>query len=284
MKRIHFVLLLFLLSGSLLLSGCSASDAPQLKVSVIDVKHGDCIVLQSPEGQTMMIDTGNGSYNSQSAIGDTLEQLNIQHLDSLILTHPDKDHIGGVSWVLENYDVTAVYTTARSKDTDLYRSVQTAIKQEGSTYLFLSKGDRFQFGSVDVSVLSPYDAEDEKNVNNASLVLQFTYGQNRLLFMGDAEDKIEKALVKEYGDSLRSTFLKLGHHGIDVASSKFLNAVQPKIVVISKDDDSGYEDKKLKKQQAAYENIAQIGSALYRTDLNGTMHFSFFSDGAYTTP
>ncbi|MFR6345014.1 MAG: ComEC/Rec2 family competence protein [Christensenellales bacterium] len=139
MKRIHFVLLLFLLSGSLLLSGCSASDAPQLKVSVIDVKHGDCIVLQSPEGQTMMIDTGNGSYNAQSAIGDTLEQLNIQHLDSLILTHPDKDHIGGVSWVLENYDVTAVYTTARSKDTDLYRSVQTAIKQEGSTYLFYQR-------------------------------------------------------------------------------------------------------------------------------------------------
>ena len=137
---------------------------------------------------------------------------------------------------------------------------------------------------MDVSVLSPYDAEDEKNVNNASLVLQFTYGQNRLLFMGDAEDKVEKALAKEYGDSLRSTFLKLGHHGVDVASSKFLNAVQPKIVVISKDDDSGYEDKKLKKQQAAYENIAQIGSALYRTDLNGTMHFSFFSDGTYTTP
>lgn len=284
MTRLKRILLALFLTLSMLLCACSAHEpTPKLSVTVIDVKHGDCILLQSPDGQTMMIDTGNGSYNAQTAIRETLKNAGVQKLDILVLTHPHKDHIGGAAWVLETYEVGAVYTTARANDTDLYRSTQEALAQKGLTPQTVAQGDSFSFGPVQADVLSPYDLED-KEINNTSLVLRLTYGQNRLLFMGDAEDKVEKALVKQYGDALRATFLKVGHHGIDTATNKFLDAVQPKLAVISKDGDEGYEDKKLEKQQKAYENLAMHDVTLYRTDRAGTLTFAFAQDGSYDAP
>lgn len=282
LKRIFTALCLAL---SLLLCACGApaSDAPGLSVTVIDVKHGDCILLQSPDGQAMMIDTGNGSYNAQTAIREALDAAGVTKLDVLVLTHPHKDHIGGAAWVLENYSVATVYTTSRANDTDLYRSTQDALAQKGLTPQTLVQGDAFTFGPVQADVLSPYDLED-KEINNTSLVLRLTYGQSKLLFMGDAEDKVEKALVKQYGDALRAVFLKVGHHGIDTATNKFLDAVQPTLAVISKDDDEGYEDKKLEKQQKAYENLAMHDVTLYRTDRAGTLTFTFAEDGRYDAP
>ena len=107
------------------------------------------------------------------------------------------------------------------------------------------------------------------------------FGQTKLLFMGDAEKAAEETLLQTYGDGLRSTFLKVGHHGIDAATQEFLQAVQPTVCIVSKDDAEGYSDKKQKKQEKAFEHILENGSKLYRTDVEGTITLTFSQDNAY---
>ena len=80
---------------------------------------------------------------------------------------------------------------------------------------------------------------------------------------------------------MRSTFLKVGHHGIDAATQEFLQAVQPTVCIVSKDDAEGYSDKKQKKQEKAFEHILENGSKLYRTDVEGTITLTFSQDNAY---
>ena len=121
----------------------SLPEDQSLRVTVVDVKHGDCILLQSPSGETMMIDTGNGSYHAQNAIETAMQNNGMDHIDILVLTHPHKDHIGGAAWVLNTYPVGSVYTTTRSNDTDLYRTVQATIADKGLTPQYLTQGSSF---------------------------------------------------------------------------------------------------------------------------------------------
>lgn len=281
MSRFKKVCLVFFFSLLLLLSACSSLPANQsLRVTVVNVKHGDCMLLQAPSGETMMIDTGNGSYQAQNAIETAMQNNNMDHIDILVLTHPHKDHIGGAAWVMNTYPVGMIYTTTRSNDTDLYRTVQSTMNDKGLTPQFVTQGSAFSFGPVDINVLSPYDVND-KEINNTSIVLQMAYGQTKLLFMGDAEEDAEEMLVQTYGDTLRSTFLKVGHHGIDAATRTFLQAVQPSVSVVSKDDAEGYSSKKQKKQEKAFERILEQGSELFRTDLNGTITLTFSKENTY---
>ena len=281
MSRFKKLCLVLFFALALMLNACSPLPKDQsLRVTVINVKHGDCILLQSPSGETMMIDTGNGSYHAQNAIETAMQNNGMDHIDILVLTHPHKDHIGGAAWVLNTYPVGTVYTTTRSNDTDLYRTVQSALADKGLTPQFLTQGSSFSFGPVAVSALSPYDVNDEE-INNTSIVLQMAFGQTKLLFMGDAEKAAEETLLQTYGDGLRSTFLKVGHHGIDAAAQEFLQAVQPTVCIVSKDDAEGYSDKKQKKQEKAFEHILENGSKLYRTDVEGTITLTFSQDNAY---
>ena len=279
MKQIKKLLLIFCLILSLLATGCS-SRSDDLEVTVVNVKHGDCILLQTPSNETMMIDTGNGSYQAQTAIQSAMEKSGIDHIDILVLTHPHKDHIGGASWILNTYPVETLYTTTRTNDIDMYRTLQQTIADKGITPQYLEQGKQFTFGQVNVQVLSPYDVND-KEINNTSIVLQMSYGENKLLFMGDAEEDAEKALLETYGSSMQSTFLKVGHHGIDSTTQSFLQTVQPSVCVISKDDAEGYSNKKQKKQQKVCEDILNQGAKLYQTDVDGTITLSFGLDQTY---
>ena len=156
MSRFKKLCLLLFLALALMLNACSPLPKDQsLRVTVVNVKHGDCILLQSPSGETMMIDTGNGSYHAQNAIETAMQNNGMDHIDILVLTHPHKDHIGGAAWVLNTYPVGTVYTTTRSNDTDLYRTVQSALADKGLTPQFLTQGSSFSFGPVAVSALSP---------------------------------------------------------------------------------------------------------------------------------
>lgn len=281
MSRFKKTCLVLFFAFALILNACSSLPEDQsLRVTVVDVKHGDCILLRSPTGETMMIDTGNGSYHAQTAIETAMQENGMDHIDVLVLTHPHKDHIGGAAWVLNTYPVGTVYTTARSNDTDLYRTVQSTLSDKQLSPQYLVQGSSFSFGPVAVNALSPYDVND-KEINNTSIVLQMTYGHTKLLFMGDAEKDAEEALVQAYGEELHSLFLKVGHHGIDTATQEFLQAVQPAVSVVSKDDAEGYSEKKQKKQEKAFEQLSKHGSKLYRTDVDGTITLTFSQDNAY---
>ncbi len=110
---------------------------------------------------------------------------------------------------------------------------------------------------------------DEDNLNLSSLVLRLEFGNNRFLFMGDAEKENEEAISWSQID-----VLKVGHHGSNTSSTeRFLEQIQPKYAVIMVGKDNSY---KLPKQETI-DKLNHIGTMVYRTDENGTVQMK--SDG-----
>ena len=162
-------------------------------------------------------------------------------------SHNDADHIGGNAAIIEYYEteadgVGAVYDPGIAASTQTYAEYLDAIEANDVTLYETREGDTIDFGAVDVDVLGPpepYLENDARNEN--SIVLKLTHGETSFLLSGDAEDDQEEYLVDTYGSQLESTILKAGHHGSASSSSgSFLDAVQPKAVVVSSAYDSQY--------------------------------------------
>ena len=108
-----------------------------------------------------------------------------------------------------------------------------------------------------------------KDLNDCSLVMTAEYGQNRILFMGDAEQDVERDLLSD-GADLRADVLKVGHHGTKYATtSRFLSAVKPSYAVIScgLDNEYGYP------KEEVLERLLSAGAQIFRTDIQGDIHF-----------
>ncbi len=240
----------------------------RLMVEAINVGHGDCLLFTLPSGEVMVVDTGDGSYKAQSAMQKTLTDHHISKIDVLVLTHPHKDHIGGVPWLFDHYPVETVYMTARPIDSSQYTAAQAAITSSGASVHIAQKGDAFTLGQLFISFLAPYDVNDEE-VNNSSLVMQMTYGKTKLLLMGDAQKNVEKLLAKEYGDRLKCDLLKVGHHAIKSCTPDFLSLAQPAVAVVSMADPSVYD--KSDHQEDCLQTLSQYAGSVFRTDLDDTI-------------
>ncbi len=246
---------LLLLILALALVGCnigSASPTPQatvapgqnpLKVAFLDVGQGDSILIQAPNGQTMLIDGGRSTSLANSVIIPKLKEWGARQVDVLIPTHPDLDHIAGLVGVLENYPVKLAALTGQVHSTQIYERLLTDIRDKNVEALKVRTGTAIPFdSSVKIDVLNPDDAavNNADDTNNASIVLKLTYGATSFLLTGDAELPADKAIL-DHGFDVRSTVLKLGHHGSRTSTNEdWLNHVQPQLGIISVGKDNSF--------------------------------------------
>ena len=191
------------------------------------------------------------------------------------MTHLDKDHIGGMADVLRNFAVERFFMpelpeelipTSRS-----YEEMLLALEETGVRVQRPSVGEVLTFGQASLHVLAPGTFFPESS-NDNSVVCRLVFGEISFLFMGDAEEPAEEALLSS-GQALASTVLKVGHHGSNTSTTQaLLSAVQPRYAVISvgEDENNLPKNKVLKRLTAN-----QI--PFYRTDLNGTV--LFLTDG-----
>jgi competence protein ComEC len=231
-------LLLLLLSLSLLpLFGCRAAP-DELRIHILDVGQGDAILLRLPEGD-VLIDAGPEA--GEQTLCTRLDELGVDSLELLFLTHPDEDHIGGADALLSRIPVGAIYLGGRLEGTDSYRALDEAARAVGISPIFPSAGDVIELGRLSIRVLLP-EADGLREGNAGSLVLKLLYGEFEALFTGDVGVEEESRLIALYGaEQLSSTLLKVGHHGSRTSTGEELvRAVQPKIAVISAGDENAY--------------------------------------------
>ena len=224
-----FVLLLFFL---LTLNSCAPAQADDvMTLFALNVGKADALLLHYDD-MTYLIDTG--SEESWGTLSRALAMLEIDHLDGVIITHTDKDHIGGVPMLAaSSIEVDAWYASRYFADVkESKHPVLLAAQGRGQHVLWLSAGDALPFGDGSLSVLAPARGSDEENDNSVILLAEGAGG--RMLLMGDAELPAERALMKAHPDLPRCQVLKVGHHGGDDATSaKLLLQVQPAVAVIS---------------------------------------------------
>lgn len=247
----------------------SMMNSDRLRVIFLDVGQGASQLLISPSGKTMLIDGGNN--DREQAMLDYLKQYGVTHLDIVIGTHPDADHIGGLDRVIDHIDVGEIYMPKIQANTKTFESLLLSIKNKGLKVKTAKAGLVLDWDEdIEVTMVGPVKASDSKN--NMSAVVKVVYGNTSYLLTGDAERESERDMV-ESGADLRADVLLIGHHGSKSSSTlSFLKEVAPQYGVIQVGDNSyGHPT------STVLDRLRKQGIEVYRNDLHGTVEIA--SDG-----
>lgn len=247
-----------------------------LEVHFLDVGQADSALVLCGE-KSMLIDGGNVA--DSRLVAAYLSKLAVKNIDYVICTHPHEDHVGGLSGALSVAAAGKVLAPAAAADTKAYQSFLKKVSGQGLSVEHPAAGDQFQLGGSTVEIFGPVQ-DNDIDLNNTSIVLKITYGQTSFLFAGDAEFDEEHDIIAKQFD-LKSTVLKVGHHGSDTSSSYvFLREVQPQYAVISVGKNNAYGHP----GKAALSRLRDVGAKVFRTDVQGDIICK--SDGqdvAFTT-
>lgn len=205
-----------------------------LKVAYLDVGQGDSIYIEAPNGNQLLVDGGpdGGVIEKLSEVMPLYDRS----IDVALATHPDKDHIGGLPFVLDRYKVDNVFVSGAKADTAIYKTLEEKIDASGVHEIIARRGMRVHLSSdVYFDILFPdTDTSQFKEKNEASIVGRLVYKNKSFLFTGDSPIKIEQHLVALNGKELKSDVLKLGHHGSRTSTSEnYLGFVSPEYAIIS---------------------------------------------------
>lgn len=236
MRRFLFLLSLLVIA----LYVFSLEPSRTFSVSFLDVGQGDAIFIETPRGVQVLVD-GGASRGVLRALRSEMPFFD-RHLDAVVATHPDQDHIGGLSHVLERYDVEKVIVSGNVADTPASGAFEDAVEREQSPVTMARSGMRLNLGDgAYADVLFPDRDVSKVESNTASMVLRVVYGDHSFLLTGDAPQSIEKYLFSIYGKNLESEVLKAGHHGSKTSSDEtFVKTVNPSYVVFSRGCDNRY--------------------------------------------
>ncbi len=240
-----------------------------LTVLFLDVGQGDATLIRSPGGQTMLIDGGNGASDADDVILPALQAWGSDRLDVMVITHPDQDHIGGLSRVIELVPVGKVVLTGQVHTTQTYERLLIAIRDNELPAVRARGETSLDFDpALTTSILGPTDALVESDdTNNASIVVRMTYGAITFLFTGDAEETEETVILRD-GADVQAQVLKVGHHGSRSSTSPdWLQAVSPEVGIISVGEDNPYGHP----HPEVLDLLSQFGVRVYRTDRQGTI-------------
>jgi len=259
------------LAAGLLWWAALTPSSDRLTVTVMDVGQGDAILIEDPAGHRILVDGGPSGRTISEDLGRETPFWD-KGLDLVVLTHPEEDHLNGLVTVLERYDVKHILASPVETDSAASDAWRQAMDREGAPYYEAAPGEWFDLGrGARLEVLGPptepVEGGDDR-LNNNSVVLRLTWGGISFLLPGDLETAGEEALLSE-GEDLRSTVLKVAHHGAaNATGDSLLAAVHPAVAVISVGADNSYG-------QPSPRVLERLGDSLvYRTDLNGRVKLS----------
>ncbi|MBD3375746.1 DNA internalization-related competence protein ComEC/Rec2 [candidate division KSB1 bacterium] len=209
----------------------------ELHVTVMDVGQGDAILLRFPNSRTLLIDCGDVYEDfdyGRDVIAPFLRRQGIDHLDAILITHPHRDHIGGLKGLLQSVSCDRLIHSGLVGDSlfwPIERSLNSHIVQCGDTLHFDSNCLCLVLhpdsGSVHLA------RNDAAQMNDASVVLKIIFKQSALLLTGDAESKAELKMIR-FDHLLNAQIVKVGHHGSETASSiEFVKHVRAEKALIS---------------------------------------------------
>ena len=248
-----------------------------LVISVLDVGQGESLLIEFPNGETLVMD-GGGFYKNRLDVGKRvvapyLWNRGIRKIDYMVATHSDNDHIRGLYSLLDLFPVKHFLTLGESSVGRRLRNLQNQAREKGAAFIPLKMNEPINIGEARLIPLHPGPGPDRPAISNRridndlSLVLRLEYKNFSMLFTGDIGDKIEKKLA-ETPRQIEADILKGPHHGSRFSnSSAFINAVHPGTVIFS----SGYLNRMHHPHPETLERYSKTGVTIWRTDLNGAV-------------
>jgi competence protein ComEC len=260
----------------------SPGTAPgRIRLTALDVGHGDALLIELPEGERLLVDgggsTGRGFDMGESVVVPALLQLGIRSLHAVVVTHPDSDHIGGLPAVISSLRVKEIWDGGPDWRREGYRRLRERAGYRGVKVRYLAGGDELRMGEVAVRVLAspPIRGGTPHRGNEDSLVLHFSYGRAGIVLTGDAGEETELLLLGAAVD-LRADVLKIGHHGSRSSTTPaFLERISPRVAVIS----TGHSGLFQLPSVEVLQRLRRRGITTLRTDRDGAITVSLDREG-----
>lgn len=241
-------------------------DKEKLNILYLDVGQADSELILYKD-KVIVIDTGN--LNDGDKIISYLKELNITKIDYLIGTHIHEDHIGSMQYFIKEFEIGNIYLPYNDTSVNTYyKNLLAEILNKNLQVDEVEAGNKFNIEDLECEIMA-VDNTNPEDQNDASIVIEMTYKNNKFLFTGDATKEVEEKRLWNDID-----VLKVGHHGSNTSSSEgFISQIKPEVSIISVGKDNSYNLPK----QAIIDILKNSGSKVYRTDEDGTIQI--VSDG-----
>ncbi|MCQ2495812.1 MAG: MBL fold metallo-hydrolase [Lachnospiraceae bacterium] len=201
-----------------------------MRLIAFDAGHADAFLLYTDEA-VILIDTGEKGFGKK--ILKYMDKAGLTGIDYMLLTHFDKDHIGGAAKVIRDSNVANVYTGTFTKDSDEMHELAAAMVEKDCSREMLMADKSFEIGGMKVEINTPERMiYEEDPSNNSSLIIRISHGENVFLFMADAQN----TRIREYLDTAPAAckLLKVPYHGIFQGElPELFDAVKPEVAVIT---------------------------------------------------
>ncbi|HGJ66183.1 TPA: DNA internalization-related competence protein ComEC/Rec2 [bacterium] len=252
------------------------------KVTYLDVGEADSAVVDLPEDYEILIDGGvhRGKYSSgERVVFPFLNRQGIDDIELMVSTHPDNDHTGGLTYIVDNVKIDKAITGSYGMFSPTYKELINRLDSKGIEYYDAIPQTIYENRDTKVEIISDGYKEflknEESRMNNNSVVMKVTYKKVSFLFTGDIEKEAERQLVNS-GKDIRANVIKVPHHGsYSSSSNQFINAVQPDIAIIS----VGYRNYYNHPSNHVIRRYKSLGTSIYRTDYQGSV--TIITDGRY---
>jgi len=255
------------------------------ELALLDVGEGESLYLRLPDQKNILIDTGGLRFYDigSSVVAPFLLGQGVRNIDTVILTHSDFDHSGGLRSIADSLSIGEVWWNGYSSKKKSNKIEKLAEDLAGIPFHVVKRGDYLEGNGYRIEVLHPDESFSAKSKgtgkgkrkhkryqssNNNSLVLKLILNSRNFLLTGDIEKVAEDYLVNNEGTGLKSLLLKVPHHGGKSSATRdFLALVAPEIAIISAGKNNRFRHPHIE----TLKRLATTGARIYRTDRDGAV-------------
>ncbi len=261
-RSVRRLILFFPLLIIFSVAGLKIVPSDKLTITFLDVGQGDAIHLRLPDRKDILIDGGGviGKFDiGEKVVIPYLLKNGVSRIDTIFLTHPHYNHIGGLISVLKKFKVKRVYYNGQNYDDDAFEEFLQIIREKRIPLKYIAYGEKVEYNAVRFHILNPTIMRE--NIDSNSLVTKVSYGNFAILFTGDIDYDVQDELERE---DIKSDILQIPNHGGGRVAPKFLYKVAPKYGIIS----TKFRVRKLEEKynKIGFFSTSNNGAIVIRTD------------------
>lgn len=276
-KNIIIAIIFLVLLNLSIWSGLFQAGNNKFEITFIDVGQGDSILIKTPNNYYGIID--GGPSDSLVSKVEKLLPAGQKHIDFVLITHPDKDHINGFVELIKSYNIGTIFINKYNKESSSLTAIELLIQEKNIENYSLNEDTDFSIDGVYFDIIWPsrdLDVYNFYDFNETSISAYIRYNDFDFITMGDLSSSFEKQAIAnlDTDNLLDIELFKASHHGSRFSGNPDLfQSISPIYTVFSAGKNNTYGHP----SEEVIQNALRVNSKVMRTDIDGNIKFSITS-------